>query len=102
MSIKAKRKKALPAKAETEQERFTVFEICRMRFGTWRRKEGIFDGNAEQWHPSARLARLAEDRTCSLSLRFLCLKELLPYVSMPKAAEVRALAGDTAGTTFTS
>jgi hypothetical protein len=28
------------------------------------------------------------------------LKELLPYVSMPKAAEVRALAGDNAGTTI--
>jgi len=91
MSIKAKRKKAPPARAETEQERFTVFEICRDEIRRMA-KEGIFEGNTEQWHPAARLARLAEDSACSLSLRFLCLKELLPYVSMPKAAEVRARA----------
>jgi hypothetical protein len=29
VSIKAKRRKAVPARAETEQERFAVFEICR-------------------------------------------------------------------------
>jgi hypothetical protein len=35
------------------------------------------------------------------SLKFLCLKTLLEYVEMPKAAEVRALAGEHPDTSIT-
>jgi hypothetical protein len=69
-----------------------------MRFGAWRRKE-FSTATRSNGIPAARLARLAEDPGYSLPLRFLCLKELSPYVSMPKA-EIRALAGDNAGATI--
>lgn len=99
MSIKAKRKRALPAQAETEQQKYDTDQWCKAGLRQMR-KTGQYDADPEQWHPAARLACLAEDPASSSSLRFLCYKTLLEYVEVPKAAEVRALAGDNADTTI--
>lgn len=97
--MSVKRKKILPSKAETENGRYSAYEWCKSEVQRMR-QEGIYDGEPEQWHPAARLVRLAEDPACTPSLKFLCLKTLLEYVEMPKAAEVRTLAGDNAETTI--
>lgn len=58
---------------------------------------GHYDGDPEQWHPAARLAALFEDPDCSASLRFLIWKELLQYIEVPKAIEMRGLNGPGSG-----
>ncbi|MGA7925611.1 MAG: hypothetical protein WCA20_06410 [Candidatus Sulfotelmatobacter sp.] len=100
MSKLHKHPRVLPAKMETEREKYDAYEWCKSELRRMR-EAGEYDGDPEQWHPAARLTRLAEDPTSTPSLKFLCLKTLLEYVEMPKAAEVRALAADHPDTSIT-
>jgi hypothetical protein len=91
--------RTLRAKMRAERKEFDSYQWAKAELRRmW--AEGSYAGDPAQWHPAARLARLAEDSTSPKSLRFLCYKTLLEYIEMPKAAEVRALAGDNGGTTI--
>jgi hypothetical protein len=99
MNKAQKRLRTLRAKMHAERKEYDSYQWAKAELRRMR-AEGSYAGDPAQWHPAARLARLAEDSTSPKSLRFLCYKTLLEYIEMPKAAEVRALAGDNAGTTI--
>ena len=70
MSKLHKHPRVLPAKMETEREKYDAYEWCKSELRRTR-EAGEYDGDPEQWHPAARLTRLAEDPTSTCRARAL-------------------------------
>jgi hypothetical protein len=54
-------------------------------------RHALFEGGYEVdgWHPATRMALLAEHEDCPVSLKYLIWKDLMPYVAIPKALEMK-------------
>src|SRR5258707_13544091 len=80
-----KTRRSLPAKMETQQERFQVIQWCQAELREMKRL-GNFDGDPEQWHPVRKLVNILEDPLSTKPEQIKCAEIILQYIEAPKAA----------------
>jgi hypothetical protein len=88
-----RRAKAAASEREVEKQIWTLFEAARDELRKMAR-EGLVDANAaDEYHPVRTLIRIEHDPKVPPVIRAMAAKEILSYVEVPKAAQLKLDAG---------